>query len=75
MIYRGPGFLAVGSSPAPSPLLSRQYLDRRRTERLRTTDNLLTGAGVGEEPNHTTARKLGPLYIIQYSLLNFIAEL
>jgi hypothetical protein len=24
---------------------------------------------VGEEPNHTTARKPGPLYIIQYSLV------
>jgi hypothetical protein len=27
------------------------------------------GQVVGEEPNHTTARKLGPLQIIQYSLL------
>ncbi len=26
------------------------------------------GGGVGEEPNHKSARKLGPLYIIQYSL-------
>jgi hypothetical protein len=25
---------------------------------------------VGEEPNHTTARKPGPLGIIQYSLLD-----
>ncbi len=25
--------------------------------------------GVGEEPDHTTARKPGPLLIIQYSLL------
>ncbi len=24
---------------------------------------------VGEEPNHTTANRPGPLYIIQYSLL------
>jgi hypothetical protein len=31
--------------------------------------SLLTGAGVGEEPNHTIARKPGPLQIIQYSLL------
>jgi hypothetical protein len=27
------------------------------------------GKGVGEKLNHTTARKLGPLYIIQYSLV------
>ena len=27
------------------------------------------GEGVGEEPNHTTARKPGPLQIIQYSLI------
>ncbi len=26
------------------------------------------GKGVGEEPNHTTTRKLGPLLIIQYSV-------
>ncbi len=26
------------------------------------------GKGVGEEPNHTTTRKPGPLYTIQYSL-------
>jgi hypothetical protein len=41
MIYRGPG-------------------DRRHTGRLRKRDNLLTGEGakgVGEEPNHTTAKK------------------
>jgi hypothetical protein len=33
--------------------------------------SLLTGEGerVGEEPNHTTARKPGPLEIIHYSLL------
>ncbi len=27
------------------------------------------GWGDGEEPNHTTAKKPGPLYIIQYSLV------
>jgi hypothetical protein len=33
------------------------------TGRLRKRDNLLTetGEGVGEEPNHTIARKTGPL--------------
>jgi hypothetical protein len=29
---------------------------------------LLTGEGVGEEPNHTTERKPDPLLIIHYSL-------
>jgi hypothetical protein len=33
-------------------------LDRRHTGRLRKRDNLLAG-GVGEEPDHTTARKTG----------------
>jgi hypothetical protein len=38
-------------------------LDRQHTGRLRKRDNLLTGEGVGEEPNHTTRdeRKPGPL--------------
>jgi hypothetical protein len=35
---------------------------------VRKGDNLLTGEGVGKEPNHTTARKPGPLKIIQFSL-------
>jgi hypothetical protein len=46
-------------------------LDRRYTGRLRKRDNVLTGEGVkgvGEEPNHTTARKPRPLKSIQYSL-------
>ncbi len=30
--------------------------------------SLLTGKGAGVEPNHRTARKLGPLYIFQSSL-------
>ncbi len=38
-------------------------------------DTLLTveggGKGVGEEPNHTTARKPGPLQIVQYSLPHY----
>jgi hypothetical protein len=45
-------------------------MDRRHTGRLRKRDSILGRGeeGVGEEPNHTTAEKLGPLYIIQYSL-------
>ncbi len=51
-----------GSSPTP-PIVSK--LDRRYMGRLRKRDNLLTGGergkGVEEEPNHTTARKAGPI--------------
>ncbi len=36
-------------------------LVRRNTGRLMKRDNLLTGEGGGQEPNHTTARKPGPL--------------
>ncbi len=60
--------------PPPSPL---RKLDRRHTGRLRKRYNLLclrgeVGEGVGEEPNHTTARRNGPIIIhsvVQYSLL------
>jgi hypothetical protein len=66
MIYREPGFLAVvwfGSFPVPSPPSPVSKLDRRRTRRLRKRrkrDNLLREGreGVGEEPNHTTARNV-----------------
>ncbi len=59
-VYRGQGFLAViriGFFPTPSSL---SKLDRRRTGRPSKRVNLLTGEGgegVGEEPNHMTARK------------------
>ncbi len=61
--YRGPGFLV---SPSPSPV-SKFSLFLSLTECRRWS--LLTGECVGEELNHTTARKPGPLYIIQYSLV------
>jgi hypothetical protein len=77
MIYRVPGFLAVvySSPPPPPPLPSasclsfsvflctagRAELTDRRGER-----------GAGEEPNHTTARKPGPLCIVRYSLANIV---
>ncbi len=57
--------LAPRPSPPSSPPIIK--LDRGDTQE----DNLLAGErgeGVGEEPNKTTTRKLGPLYIIQYSL-------
>jgi hypothetical protein len=67
-IYRGPGFLAVvwsGSSPHPLPLLPSSFSVLLRVvgwaywkERGKE--------GVGE--SNTTARKPGPLEIIQYSL-------
>jgi hypothetical protein len=65
MIYRGPVFLAVvlfGSSPT----LPVSKLDCRHTGRLRKRDKLVAGEreggkGMGEESNHTTARKLGSL--------------
>ncbi len=67
MIYRGPGFLPIvlfGSSPTPFPPLrsasclsfsvflcvaGRAYWREKR------------GDGLGDKPNHTTARKPGPL--------------
>ncbi len=63
MIYRGSGFLAFS--------LPRK-LDRRHTGRLRKERQLAdgrSGKGVGEEPKHTTARKPGPLLIIQYPMI------
>ncbi len=70
MIYSGPGFLSVvwfDSYPSPScPPPPVNKLNRRNTGRLRKRDNLLAGGEVwGEEPNHTIARKSGPLQIIQ----------
>jgi hypothetical protein len=49
--------------PTPLPPYSDSKLDRRHKGRLRKRDNMLTGEGegVGEEPNHTTARKPSPL--------------
>ncbi len=56
----------------PLPFSHVSKLDLRHTGRLKKRDNLLTGEGregVGEEPNHTTTRKPGSLYLIQYRLL------
>jgi hypothetical protein len=35
---------------------------------------IIDGRGEGEEPNYTTARKPGPLQIIQYSLVVSILQ-
>jgi hypothetical protein len=63
----------------PSPVST---LDRRHTRRLKKNRQLddRRGGGKGreKEPNHTTARKPGPLLIIQYSLsthVNFILNI
>jgi hypothetical protein len=53
-----------------SPQLSRQYarpathtVERLRKREKQLDDGGEVGKGVGEEPNHTTARKAGPLII------------
>ncbi len=53
--------------PAPSPL---RKLDRNRNPEIeRQLADGRIGDWVGEEPNHATARKPCPLFIIQYSLV------
>jgi hypothetical protein len=68
MLYRGPGLIEVvgfGSSPTHSPPPSVSSTCDTHAGRLRKRDNLLTGEGVWEEPNHTKV-----LYqSSQYSLL------
>jgi hypothetical protein len=75
------GLLAVvwfGSSPTPSPLcpllsasfLSLSFFFCRRSSLPKGEG----GEGVGEKPNHSTARKRGPLYIIEYSLTLMVAD-
>jgi hypothetical protein len=67
MIYRGPGFLAVvgfGSTPTPFPSPVSKLplflsLPMCRRSCLLTEEG--GGEGVDVEPNHTTARKPGPL--------------
>ncbi len=64
MIYRTPGF---GSTLTPSPPLSRQQARRATHRKIEKERQHADGSG-GEEPNHTTARKPGPLHTIQYSV-------
>jgi len=74
MIYRRPIFLVVvtfGPFTIPSPVSKLPlFLSLPVCRR----SSLLTGEGVGEEPNHANARKPGPLKIIQYSLFQTIVE-
>jgi hypothetical protein len=66
MIYRGSGFLVVIrllAHPLPSFLVSKMSLFHslpvcRRGRAIVTGEGC---TGVGEEPNHATARKPGPL--------------
>ncbi len=78
-IYRRPGFLAVvwcGSTPTPCPPLpsvSSISNTQEDWERVATCW-WERGKGVGVEPNHTTTKKPGPLYISQYSLYSPIIK-
>ncbi len=61
-IFREPGFLAVvcfGSSPTPSPLSRRQIVSLSQPSCVSPVNR--REMGVGEEPNHATARKPCPL--------------
>ncbi len=75
MYHRGPGFLVVvlfGSSPTPFPPLSGQqdvYLSQSFCVSPIELSEMGEGGEVGTEPNHTTARKPGPLNYTEYSLL------
>jgi hypothetical protein len=67
MIYRGPGFLAdalFGSSPTPSSTSSPEAkaARHRKAENKRQLADGRRGEGVGEEPNHTAAKKPAGLY-------------
>jgi hypothetical protein len=67
MIYRGPGFLAVVCLTPPfdsSPTHTHPFpVDRRhrKIKKERQLSDGREGKEVGEEPNHTTARKPGHL--------------
>ncbi len=71
MIYRGPVFLWFKVWLLPPSHVSKLSLFISLP--LCRRSSLLTGEagekGVGEDPNHTTARNPGPLCIIQCSLL------
>ncbi len=69
MIYRRPGFLAVAWFASRPPLSSASCISF--SVFLCVPDRAWGGGGgggMGVDPNHTTARKPGPLNIIQYFL-------
>ncbi len=69
MIYRGTGFLAVAVGWYGSSPIQARPETHSRNEKERQLADERKGKGVDVEPNYSTARKHGPLYIIQYSLL------
>ncbi len=77
MISRGPDFLTVvwfGSSPPLTPLLRQQVFSLSQSPCVSPVERIdgKGGERVGEELNHTTASKPGPLKIIQYSVVQLI---
>jgi hypothetical protein len=55
-------FVRFGYSPTPSPTLPiARPATHRKTEKERQVADGRGGKRVGEEPNHATARKPGPL--------------
>ncbi len=72
MIYRGLGFLARMIQLLTHPLfppLPATCFCLSFSVFLSVVGRRERGNGVGVEPNHMTARKHGPLQIIQYSLI------
>jgi hypothetical protein len=66
MISRGPGFLLPSYESSTLPLSPVMQFARPATESETEKERKLVngrgkGGGVGEEPNHITARKHGPL--------------
>jgi hypothetical protein len=70
MINRGPSKLSCGRNIRlyARPLSRQQFVSLSQSSCV-SPSNLLRGEGVGVEPSHTTARKPGPLKIIQNSYL------
>ncbi len=59
----------LGLSPPTTPLSRKQVVSLCfSVRRLSSSFHTGEGVGIGEHPIHTTARNLGPLCIIQYSM-------
>ncbi len=69
--------LSYDSAPRPPlyPLSRQQVVSLSQPSCVSPVEFTGGGDGVGEEPNHTTARKPGPLHIIQYVLAPPICSL
>jgi hypothetical protein len=65
-----PFLQSYDSAPYPPPPSPTRKPDRRHTGRLiKRVDLLMWKGGGSVDPNQTTARKLGPLWIVQSSLV------